>query len=154
MKHLLRILTFLILVSATVYFSACDSGSDPEKSEKQVQIDLLVGTWNSSAVLHDAVNLNADFSAFKVTIVQATSGETMTFTTTGRPTTLPSPWPSSGTISFGNPVTSALVFGDGSTATYSVSGTTLTITFTGYSGAGYTGRTASAAGDWVFTMTK
>jgi hypothetical protein len=154
MRNLLRILTLLILVGATVYFSACDSGSDPQKSEKQTQIDLLVGTWNSSSVLHNSINLNADFSAFKVSISQAGTAETMTFTTTGRPTALPSPWPSSGTISFGNPVTTALVFGDGSTATYAVSGSNLTITFTGYSGAGYVGRTASAAGDWVFTMTK
>jgi hypothetical protein len=154
MKHLLRILTLVILVGATLYFTACDSGSDPQKSEKQVQIDLLVGTWNSSSVVHNSVNVNADFSAFKLTIAQAGTAETMTFTTTGRPAALPSPWPASGTISFGNPVTTALVFGDGATATYAVSGSGLTITFTGYSGAGYTGRTASAAGDWVFTFTK
>ena len=143
-----------ILVSATVFFASCDGGDDPKKSEKQVQIDLLVGTWKATSVTHNSTNETASYPSFQIQLAQAGTAESLTYVATGRPTGIPTPWNNSGTITFGTPVTSAFVFGDGSTPTYSVSGSTLTITFSSYSGAGYTARTSSAAGDWVFTFTK
>ena len=154
MKYVLRILTLVITVCATAFFAACDNGDDPKKSEAQTQIDLLVGTWSASSVTHEGVNVSTDFDSFDLTIAQAGTNESMTYVAAGRPTDIPSPWDASGTIAFGTPVTEKIVLGDGAPATYTVSASTLTITFTDYSGAGYTGRTSSASGDWVFTFTK
>jgi hypothetical protein len=155
MKYLFRILTLLITVGATFFFNACESGDDPKKSEAQTQIDLLVGTWSATAVTHEGNVVTSDFDAFDLTIAQAGTNESMTYAASGRPTDVPSPWDASGTIAFGSPIASKIVLGDGATATYSVSGTTLTVTFTDYSGTGYTGgRVSSATGDWVFTFSK
>ena len=153
MKLLSRILTLLILVSAMVYFSACEKGGgDNEKSEKEVQIDKLVGTWNAQDVTYDGDDMMADYGSFQITIAKA-SADAMTFTVSGRPAKL-TPWPASGTFTFGTPVTSQLVRDDDVAIVYAVNANTLTLTMQNYSGTGYNGRTETVAGDWVFTLTK
>lgn len=152
MNQLTRILTLAILVSATLYFSACDKGGGDEKSEKEQQIDKLVGTWSASAVTYDGDDQMTDYGDFEITIAKA-SAEAMTFTTANRPDKL-TPWDASGTFTFGSPVTSKLVRGDDVEITYAVSGSNLTLTMENYSGTGYNGRTETVAGDWVFTLTK
>ncbi len=152
MTLLTRILTLAILVSATVYFTACDSGGGEEKSEKEQQIDKLVGTWNAAAVTYDGDDQMTDYATFQITIAKA-SAEAMTFTTANRPAKL-TPWDASGTFTFGTPVSSELVRGDGVEITYAVSQNNLTLTMENYSGTGYNGRTETVAGDWVFTLTK
>lgn len=156
MKYLFRILTLLITVGATLFFSACGGDSDdPKKSEAQTQIDLLVGTWSATSVTHDNNVVTSDFDEFKLTLAQAGTNESMTYTSVGRPTDVPSPWDATGTVAFGSPVTSKIILGDGTPATYTVSANSLTITFDDYTGTGHTGgRVNSATGDWVFTFTK
>ena len=151
MNPLTRILTLAILVSATLYFSACDKGGGDEKSEKEQQIEKLVGTWNASAVTYDDEPADG-YDDFQITISKA-SAEAMTFTVSGRPEL--SPWDASGTFTFGTPVASKLIRGDVVEIIYAVSGNNLTLTMEEYSGTGYTnGRIETVAGDWVFTLTK
>jgi hypothetical protein len=152
MNLISRILTLLILVSATIYFSACDGGKENEKSEKEVQMDKLVGTWSAQAVTYEGNDQMTDYQNFTIAITRVSS-DAMTFTTTGRPGKL-TPWDASGTFTFGNPVASKLVRGDDVTVTYTVSGSNLQLVLDNYSGSGYNGRTETVAGDWIFTLTK
>ena len=152
MKTLARILSLLILVSVTVFFAACDGGGEEGKSEKEAQIEKLVGTWNAQSVIYET-EASTDYDNFTITITKASS-DAMTFTTSGRPAGKLTPWDASGTFTFGSPVASQLVRGDGVTVTYTVSGTNLKMTLENYSGTGYQGRTETVAGDWEFTFTK
>jgi hypothetical protein len=155
MKQLARILSLLILVSATVFFYACDGGGEDGPSEKEKQIDLLVGTWTATAVTNDGDSQMDDYTGFKITITKSSS-EAMTYVTEGRPAGKLSPWNANGTFTFGSTVSTDLVRGDNVPVKYSVSGNSLTITLENYSGEGYLvpGRTETVEGDWVFTMTK
>lgn len=158
MKHLARILSLLILVSATLFIAACDGGDGNEPSEKEKQIDLLVGTWKATAVTLDG-DPHPEFTEdignstpFTITIAKSSS-ETMTYTTSQRPSL--SPWNSGGILTFGTSVATQLKRDDNVNLTYSVSGSNLTLTLTDYTGEGYTaGRTKTVEGDWIFTMTK
>jgi hypothetical protein len=157
MNLISRIVTLLILVSATIYFSACDGGGDNKKSEKEVQIDKLVGTWKvtpgGSVTSEDQGDVTSDYASFEIAITKE-SAEAMSFTTTGRPAKL-TPWPPNGTLTFGTPVASKLIRGDGNVQiSYVVSGNNLTLTLDDYSGTGYNGRTEGVAGDWTFNLTK
>ena len=107
MKHLARILSLLILVSATLFIAACDGGDGNEPSEKEKQIDLLVGTWKATAVTLDG-DPHPEFTEdignstpFTITIAKSSS-ETMTYTTSQRPSL--SPWNSGGILTFGTSV--------------------------------------------------
>lgn len=152
MKLLTRILSLAILVSGTLYFTACDDGEGEKKSEKEEQIDKLVGAWNVSAATYDGEDQMDDYGVMQIAIARA-SADALTFTVTGRPEKL-TPWPASGTFTFGSPVTSKLIRDDGVEITYAVSGNNLTFTMENYSGTGYEGRTSTVAGDWVFTFDK
>lgn len=154
MKQINRILSLVILVVATVYFTACDDKSGNEKSEKEIQIDKLAGTWEASSVTYEG-DPNADHANFSITITKV-SAEAMTWTVTGRPAGKISPWNANGTFTFGSPVSSTLVRDDGTNVKYNVDGTNLVLTLENYQGTTYEvpGRTSSVAGTWVFTMTK
>jgi hypothetical protein len=151
MNQLNRILSLFLLVGVTVFFAACDGGGDNEKSEQEIQIEKLVGTWNATNVTYEG-NTNADYSTFQL-VIGKSSNSAMTYQANNRPAKL-TPWPPSGTFTFGNPVASKLVRDDQVTITYNVSGTNLTMTLENYSGTGYQGRTETVAGNWVFTFTK
>jgi hypothetical protein len=157
MKQLARILSLLILVAAATFFTACDKGDDEETDETAAQIAKLVGTWGATSVTLDGVNdpHTADYADFTITISES-SNNTLSYSISGRPAGGLSPWPASGTFTFGNPVTSLLNRSDNVPVTYSVSGTALTLSILDYSGEGYAvpGRVASISGDWVFTLTK
>lgn len=153
MKLIARILTLLILVTSTVYFTSCDDGGDDDKkSEKELQMEKLVGTWNAQAVTYDGDDMMADYGSFQLTIAKA-SADAMTYTVSGRPEKL-TPWPASGTFTLGTPLTSQLLRDDNVSIVYAVNANTLTLTLENYSGTGYNGRTNTVAGDWVFTLTK
>jgi hypothetical protein len=155
MKHLSRILSLLILVSATVIFSACDKGEGGGTSEKEKQIDLLVGTWEATSVTNNGDSHSTDYENFTITIAKSSS-EAMTYVTAGRPAGKLSPWNANGTFTFGDNVTTELVRADNVDLTYVLSGSTLTLTLPDYSGEGYLvpGRTGTVDGDWVFTLSK
>lgn len=152
MKTLARILSLLILVSVSVFFAACDGGGGEDKSEKEAQIEKLVGTWTAQSVTYEG-DPNPDYDNFTITIAKASS-EALTFTTSGRPAGKLTPWDASGTFTFGSPVASMLQRGDNVPVSYTVSGTNLQMTLENYSGTGYQARTGTVAGDWVFNFTK
>jgi len=152
MKNLARILSVLTLVAIAAFFAACDGGGGDDESEKEAQIDKLVGVWTAQSVTYEG-DPNTDYDNFSITITKASS-EAMTFTTSGRPAGKLTPWDASGTFTFGSPVASKLQRGDNVTVNYTVSGTNLQMTLENYSGTGYTGRTGTVAGDWVFNFTK
>lgn len=155
MKHLARILSLLILVSATVFIAACDGGDGDGPSEKDKQIDLLAGTWSASSVTLDGAAQSDYTSAFKITIAKSSS-DAMTYVTVGRPAGKLSPWNANGIFTFGSDIKTQLKRDDNVNITYSLSGNTLTLTLADYAGEGYLapGRTETVEGDWVFTFTK
>jgi hypothetical protein len=155
MKHLARILSLLILVSASAFFAACDKSEGGGASEKEKQIDLLAGTWTASEVTFDGNSQMADYTGFTLAITKSSS-EAMTYVTGNRPAGKLSPWNANGTFTFGTNIATQLKRGDNVDVTYSLSGNTLTITLDNYSGEGYLvpGRTETVEGDWVFTLTK
>lgn len=150
MKHISRILSLLIITSAVVFFNACDGGDDSGPSEKEQQIEKLVGTWNATTVTLDGTP-DTRFANFKLTITKA-SGDAMTWTAAGRPN--PSPWDASGSFTFGTPVATQLVRDDGITISYAADGNSLTMTIPNYTGQPYSARVSSVSGTWVFNMTK
>jgi hypothetical protein len=153
MKHLARILSLIILVGSTVFFAACDGGDGDDKSEKEIQIDKLVGTWTASSVTYNGDDQSSDYTTFTITIAKS-SNENMSYTVSGRPTGL-SPWDANGTFSFSSPISSKLSRGDGVIVDYVVDGNTLKLTLENYAGEGYeVGRVETVEGDWVFNMTK
>jgi hypothetical protein len=155
MKHLARILSLLILVSATLFIVGCGGDDADEPSEKDKQIDLLAGTWQATSVTNDGTSHTDDYADFTIEIDRSSS-EAMTYVTANRPAGKLSPWNANGTLTFGANVATDLKRGDNVDITYSVSGTTLVLTMTDYSGEGYLvpGRTETVEGDWVFTLTK
>ena len=121
-------------------------------SSNSLLIEKFEGTWNAQAVTYDADDMIADYGSFQIAFAKGSS-DVMTFTTSGRPAKL-TPWPASGTFTFGSPSTSQLVRDDGVTIDYDVNTNSLQLTMENYSGTGYNGRTSTVAGDWVFTLTK
>lgn len=152
MKLATRILALMILVGSTVYFSSCDDGGGEEKSEKEVQIEKLVGKWKATAVTYDGDDKLDDYADFEITIAKA-SADALTYTISGRPAKL-TPWPANGTFTFGTPVATQLLRDDQVTVVYAVNNNTLQLTMENYSGTGYNGRTETVAGDWVFSLSK
>ncbi|HEY9009288.1 hypothetical protein [Ohtaekwangia sp.] len=170
MKHLARLLSLLILVSAGIFFASCGGGGGNDKTEEELQLDKLKGTWTlteSSVKFGGSTDDRFDGSALKLTIAGTYSaGGKYTYSLTTSKQVNASPWKGAGNWKF-NPaaVSSNIIrldseFGDGSqdvSITYSLSSDakTLTMDFT-YSGTGYVlgARTESVSGDWTFVFTK
>lgn len=155
MKHLSRILSLLVLVSAALVLTNCGKDDpDPEPTPAEQQLALLVGTWKISAAKFEG-DSKTEFVNSTVTI---TSGSTFTFTAAS--TIAAGPWPSSGSFEFGTNVLSQLTIthpnSDNIPTEYSVSASALTIKFKDYNGESYAhnGRVAVVEGDWEFTFTK
>lgn len=156
MKYSSRILSLSLLVSMAVFFAGCDKGDDNKASQKDQQIKKLVGTWAAvdGGVSYEGV-AQTDYNDFEITITGDAGDDELGFTVTGRPVGKPGPWPGSGSLEFGSPVTSSLIIsGDNIPVTYTLGGTeTLTLEFN-YTGDGHTGRVGEVEGDWVFELQK
>ncbi|HPM30360.1 MAG TPA: hypothetical protein PLJ60_08475 [Chryseolinea sp.] len=159
MKHLSRILSLLILVSAGLFLANC-GGSDPKpKSDEEVQLGKLSGTWGElvSAEL-DGVERKDDFPGLKLKIsglFEANGDYDYDFIAGTRPT--PSPWPKADKWSFGSDVNSKIIRKpDDLIVSYVVDDTQLTLSLDCPSGgcdfAG--GRVGSNSGTWVFVFNK
>jgi hypothetical protein len=154
MKHFSRIFTLLVLVSAGLFFTNCggSGGSDPDPEAEQLA--KLVGTWTITAAEFNNTS-KPEFVDSEITI---TSGKTFTFDNAAA--IAAGPWPASGSFEFGTNIETQMTIihsnGDSFPATYSVSGTTLSITLANYDGEAYAhnGRVASVEGTWEFTLTK
>ncbi|SKC86517.1 hypothetical protein [Ohtaekwangia koreensis] len=167
MKHLTRLLSLLILVSAAVFFASCGGDDGDDKTPEETQLDKLKGTWTlteSSVQFDGAGDDRFDGSALKLTFSgNYSAGGKYSYAVTSSSQVNASPWPSGGSWKFGSPVTSSIVRLDSEldgsadvTVAYTLSADskTLTVQFT-YAGSGYVvGRTESVGGPWEFVFTK
>lgn len=155
MKHLARLMSLLVLVSAGIFFANCDGGNDPGKTEEEKQLDKLAGNWTVTGMSFEGSTARQDeFLGANLNI--STNKE---FTFTNDTQIEASPWPDNSEWEFGANVLSDMTRFDPDSEevplTYEVDGTTLTITIANYSGAGWAiGRTKSVDGDWEFTFLK
>ena len=144
MKSKLTFLAALIVLG--VVFSSCKKKTEEPKSDEQIQLEKLTGTWAvpagppANAVTFQSNDLSSDWSSFTITFTDGS------FSTTGNSYS-PEVWPTSGSWSFANGDVNTLMRGDGIDINISVSETTLTMSFT-YTTPG--GRLNGVDGSWVF----
>jgi hypothetical protein len=166
MKHLARLLSLLLLVSAGAFFSNCGGGDDGGTSEEETQLNKLKATWElTSVTLEGTPDDRFDGADLTLTITGNFSegGKyNYSFATNGAQIDA-SPFPESGKWRFGSPLASSIIRLDSELNStyadvemgYSTDGTTLTLSIAGYTGSNFViGRTASVEGDWVFVFTK
>ena len=128
-----------------VVFSACKKNPPKPKTDEELQLEKLTGTWAvpspaaANTVTIQSSDVTPDWASFTITF---TDGN---FTTSG-PADL-KVWPASGTWSFAQGDVSTIQRGDGIDINISVSETTLTMSFN-YTDPG--GRIDGVEGDWVF----
>jgi hypothetical protein len=161
MKLVSKILSLIILAGLATFYTSCKSDDGPGKSDAEKQLDKLKAvTWELSEATLDGTARTTDFANLTLTIsgtfvTDGTYNYTLAGTTPSR-----SPWPRSGTWSFGqDPLTQ--IIRDPSTADetnldYVVTDTDLVITFTipttsdGWDGGS---RVNAVSGEWIFTFT-
>ncbi len=148
-----KLILSVALLGTLLTYSGCSKDSAPAPSIKDTQLKSLSQVWKcTSATLQGAAQTG--YTGFQLTISGTAGNSTFGYTTTGRPPgTKSSPWPASGTFTFGTDPATQLLRNDSPDlpVTYSVSPTTLQITFT-YSGAGYDARVGNVVGTWVYTF--
>ncbi len=146
-----RILISIVSFSIILILTGCGGKNTPAESTQDKQLGLLSQTWKISSggsVTLDG-NPQTAWSGFQLAITGTKGGSTFNYTCTGRPPL--GPWPASGTWKFGtDPVTQIIRIEDNLNMTYSVTPTTLQITFS-YTGSGFT-RVNQVAGTWVFNF--
>jgi len=164
MKHLARLLSLIVLVSAGIFFANCGGGGGgDEKSEKEVQYNKLEGTWVVTDVTGPgAHDWDADFVDGTINLTVENFSEngpyTYVFTVVED---VQGPWEDSGEWTFGsNPETDMVRHDSDDTDVnmdYTVTDDQLTISFD-YTGTGWaisgSGRTQSVDGDWTFVFEK
>ena len=155
MKHVARLLSLLILVSAGIFYASCDGSDDPQKSTEETQLDKLKGTWNIQSVVNDATTRTDEYPGMTVTIAGAFS-ENGTYNYTSDADSWPSvsPWKALDTWKFNTSSAGSVIIrqSDNTPITYTLSNSdkTLELKFD-YSGPGFNnGRVESVAGEWIF----
>lgn len=146
-----RLLFTLAMIGISFLFSECSKSSGPGQSPQDEQLVKLSKTWKvtgSNDVTLDGTP-QTGYSSFTITISGTAGQTTFGYTTSGRPPL--SPWPASGTFTFGSDFATQLTRDDGLPITYSVSDTQLQLTFN-YTGSGFTARTSNVKGNWVFNL--
>lgn len=146
---LFKLILSAALVGALLTYSGCGSDSAPAPSVKETQLKALSKTWKcTSATLQGAAQTG--YTSFQLSMSGTT--DKIEYTTTGRPAgTKSSPWNSAGSFTFGTDPATQLTRDDALPVTYSVSSTTLQITFN-YTGAGFDARVGNVVGTWVYTF--
>jgi hypothetical protein len=158
MKLAARVLSLLILAGVAMFYVSCSKDDDPGKSDTDIQIEKLNGTWkitDANQVTLTGASPGVDYTGFtlQITGTSGSNNNSVSFAATARPDL--SPWPDNGTLTFGSNVTETLIrSGDDVSIAYDVDDTTLTMEFF-YDGAGYPGsRAKNVEGTWTFTFTK
>ncbi len=157
MKHVARLSSLLILVSATIFYASC-SGSGGDKSTEELQLDKLKFTWTLESA-NDGTDRTDEYPGMTVTITGTfTEGGTYNYTSTADSWPSISPWKADDSWKF-NPasVTSGLIRqSDLQEMTYTLTNSdkTLNINFN-YQGPGFNnGRISSVEGNWEFVFTR
>ena len=172
MKHLARLLSLLVLVSAGFFLTNCggDDGGD-KKSEEEIQFGKLKFTWNLESATFDGDDdgAAAPFNDATMSLIISgtfSEGGKYGYSFTSDTDIDASPWPAAGSWKFGSPVTSKILRLDSENVsteadvqmsyTLANEDKSLTITIEDYDGSGWAipGRVKSVAGDWVFTFSR
>jgi hypothetical protein len=157
MKVIHRVLSLLVAVAIAVSFTNCGEDGGGSKSEEEVQLGKLVGTWTLSSATLDGDVRTSDFPGLTLTLSGTFSqGGTYAYSFTGtRPN--PSPWPENGTWKFdANPNSQIIRLNDNQKMNYTLGNgnAQLTIEFN-YQGGGFAGgRIEEVNGNWQFVFTK
>ena len=157
MKFVTKWLSFITLFAAILVLTSCDK-DDPEKSEEEVQLDKLRGTWTLASVVNDGVTRTDEYVDMTISI-SGTYTEGGAYNMSSQADEWPSlsPWKASDTFRFNTSDINEIIRQSDLQAmdyTLSNSDAQLVIEFD-YGGPGFSnGRTASVAGSWVFTFTK
>jgi hypothetical protein len=157
MKIAARILSLLILAGVSMLYVGCGPEDSDDKTERDKQIELLNGTWTVTSATFQGNAPTLDQTGMKLTITGSIGNESFNYSVADRPSG-PSPWPSSGTFTFGSNVLTELNRDDSehvSSVSYQVTANQLTMDFT-FSGEPYdpSGRTASVSGVWHYEFSK
>ncbi|MBS1949833.1 MAG: hypothetical protein JST37_02390 [Bacteroidetes bacterium] len=154
MKH-----TFILLsgisVLAVLTFSGCSKSGGGETTQDK-QFGLLSKTWTVSSVTLGGTDVTSsngwNWTNFTLTITGTTGN--YSYTCANRPS-IPGPWPTSGTWTFGTDPTTQIVRDTGAnllnmTYVINASASTLQLSFN-FTGTGYT-RVNNTTGQWVFNL--
>jgi hypothetical protein len=152
-RNMITLLLYAMMAFMLFAPSGCKpKGSDPEPVS-DVQLAKLTKTWKLKDATLDGVSKASDYSSFQLTLSGTKGATTFSYSTSGRPAR--SPWPASGSWSFGaDPSTQIIrdpMAPDQLNVTYTVSQTTLQLSFP-FTGTAYSGRSAIVTGQWVFTF--
>ena len=145
----------LALIAAATSFTRCGDDAPPAEDPQDVQLTKLSQTWKASNVTFNSTPVTG-YENFQI-IMSGTKGQdTFSYTSSGRPVGVLTPWAASGTFTFGTDFSTVLIrdqtSSDVTTVTYSVTDTQLQMTFT-YAGSGYVGsRVTNVNGSWSFTF--
>lgn len=145
---ILRPILFVALAVTLFTYSGCKPSSKPGESIPDQQLKKISKTWKVTSVTLDGT-AQTTYTNFQLTASGTAGSTTFGYSTTGRPPL--SPWPASGTFTFGTDPTTQLTRDDGLPITYSVSDTQFQLTFN-YSGNGIAGRVNNVKGTWVMTF--
>lgn len=157
MKHVARLFSLILLVSATISYTGCSS-SGGDKSTEELQLDKLKFTWTLQTA-NDGTDRTDEYPGMTV-IISGTFSEGGTYNYTSTADSWPSisPWKADDTWKFNaGSVTSGIIRqSDLQEMNYNLTNSdkTLTIDFV-YSGPGFNnGRTESVEGNWEFVFTR
>ncbi|MBL0742918.1 hypothetical protein [Chryseolinea lacunae] len=160
MKHLARLLSLLILVSAGFFYAGC-SKKDDNQSEEETQLNKLKSDQWTLTSAKDPSDRTSEYPGMKLTI-SGTFSEGGVYHYTSSATSWPSvsPWKKESDWKFqAGAVSNTIIrLADDQVMNYTLSNgdKTLTIAFTyPESGEGFNnGRTESVSGDWTFVFTR
>ena len=158
MKHVSRLLSLMILVSAGLFYVSCDGGDDGEKSQEEVQLDKLKATWTLQSA-NDGADRTDEYPGMTVTISGTFSeGGTYNYASDADSWPSVSPWKAIDTWKFKAGSTTSVIVrqSDLLEMDYSLSNgdKTLRVSFN-YQGSGFNNaRTESVTGDWEFVFTR
>lgn len=148
-----RFLIVLALLGVAASFWQCGSDSSPTPNPQDEQLAKLTKTWKATSVRFAVTGTPqpvTGYDSFTLTMTGTPGQSTFDFSTTGRPSgTNNNCWPASGKFTFGTAFETVLLRDDGIQVTYTVNESVLQMNFT-YAGGGFSGRTSSIEGAWVF----
>lgn len=144
----LKFLVAAAFVGVLLLYSGCKPKSGPGQSIEDAQLVKLSKTWKCTAATLDG-SVQAGYTNFQLTVSGTAGNKTFGYTASGRPAL--SPWPASGTFTFGTDPSTQVTRDDGLPITYAVTDAQLQVTFN-YTGAGIAGRVNQVKGNWVFTF--
>ena len=149
----------VVTLAAIVVVAGCNKDDDHGGAPaEQTQLALLSKTWAIKSATQD-IDRTEDFTGPDLTLQlsgtfdAAKAKGPYSYTIDGA-LPIPSPWKKgTGVWMFADDATTTIVRGDGVSMKYTLSGNTLTLTFTCTTCNDANGRPASAEGEWVFVFT-